>query len=224
MLSVYAEGPVAEPCPWRARPKIPGSMGSRWRLLRGIEERWSNHAFGNHPRYFEALHRAFGGSAGLPPNYFVFQARLQRAKQHPLSDQINGMPVDIVLNEAAAAPTFSAIQGPENDPPLARSPSDPFGSLRRGLGILADVVRLVHPLEVASLNALIFGTAAAHFVFGAAVAFAACSEPTPAEPLTCAAGIGAATELFAGGAVLVGVGVQFFKGATVPAFKEWGLP
>jgi hypothetical protein len=30
--------------------------------------------------------------------------------------------------------------------------------------------------------------------------------------------------LFAGGAVLVGVGVQFFKGATVPAFKEWGLP
>ena len=59
---------------------------------------------------------AFGGSAGLPPNYFVFKARLERAKRHPLYIWFDGIPGSIVINLAPAI----TLDLTSNTPPLQR--------------------------------------------------------------------------------------------------------
>ena len=44
-----------------------------------------------------------GQGSSLPPNYFVFQARLQRGGRHPLYDQILEIPQQIVPSQESAA-------------------------------------------------------------------------------------------------------------------------
>ena len=67
----------------------------------------------------------FGGGGGqsLPPNYFVYQARLQRARRHPQYPEIDGVAIDIVLNQSPAAPEFCADPHPCAEPPLTRTGS-----------------------------------------------------------------------------------------------------
>ena len=64
----------------------------------------------------------FGGGGGqsLPPNYFVYQARLQRARRHPQYPDIDGAATDIVLKQSPAAPKFCADPHPCNKPPLQK--------------------------------------------------------------------------------------------------------
>jgi hypothetical protein len=60
-------------------------------------------------------------------------------------------------------------------------------------------------------------------IFGGSAAIAGgCLEPTPAEPLTCAAGILGGAPTIAGGGLLLQQGVSFFKNVTLPAIKNWG--
>jgi len=62
----------------------------------------------------------FGGGGGqsLPPNYFVYKARVERARRHPQYPEIDGAAIDIVLNQSPAAPEFCADPHPCNTPPL----------------------------------------------------------------------------------------------------------
>jgi len=64
----------------------------------------------------------FGGGGGqsLPPNYFVFKARIERARRHPQYPDIDGAAIDIVLNQSPAAPEFCADPHPCNTPPLQK--------------------------------------------------------------------------------------------------------
>ena len=83
---------------------------------------------------------------------------------------------------------------------------------------------LTHPLEVAAANGWMFATSGIlYFGVGAAVT-AGCGDPTPLEPATCAAGIGAAGVTATAAAGALATGVYFFKNVTLPAFKEWGCP
>lgn len=166
--------------------------------------------------FFEWL---FGNGPSLPPNYFVFQARLQRGKRHPLYTSFDGLPIDIVLNEAPAAPTLSAIQGPENDPPLAK---DPAPNLDKFVWYYSHVV---HPLDLLAANGAAFATGVVLAAAGLAEIAAACINPTPVEPLTCAAGAVAGGLTFGVGASAVGAAAYGFAKITLPAIKEsWGLP
>jgi hypothetical protein len=62
----------------------------------------------------------FGGGQSLPPNYFVYKARVERARRHPQYPKIDGVAIDIVLNQSPAAPEFCADPHPCNTPPLQR--------------------------------------------------------------------------------------------------------
>ncbi len=60
----------------------------------------------------------FGGGGGqsLPPNYFVFQARLQRARRHPQYPDIDSIPKHVIVNQAPSA----AANPSSNTPPLQK--------------------------------------------------------------------------------------------------------
>ncbi|HUY25903.1 MAG TPA: hypothetical protein VMV27_00670, partial [Candidatus Binataceae bacterium] len=65
----------------------------------------------------------FGGGPSLPPNYFVFQARLERAGRHPQYDQIMKIARQLILTQAS--PVWELFSGPgtipPNVPPLLRA-------------------------------------------------------------------------------------------------------
>ena len=73
--------------------------------------------------FYNFFNDLFGGGGGqsLPPNYFVYQARLQRARRHPQYPDIDGAAIDIVLNQSPAAPEFCADLHPCNKPPLQKT-------------------------------------------------------------------------------------------------------
>jgi len=101
----------------------------------------------------------FGGGGGqsLPPNYFVYQARLQRARRHPQYPKIDGVAIDIVLNQSPAAPKFCADPHPCNKPPLQyRSPN---GSPASGM-TQEQFDRFVGSIEVFSVAGFFAGCAA----------------------------------------------------------------
>jgi hypothetical protein len=65
-----------------------------------------------------------------------------------------------------------------------------------------------------------FTTAGIHFGAAALLVSAGCLEPTPFEPLTCAAGGLGAASLSAGGGVLGYLGVQTVKDELIPGIKQ----
>lgn len=91
---------------------------------------------------------------------------------------------------------------------------------------LSNVVKgfasAVHPLELAAANLSILFTGAALVGFGYTVGVAACAEPTPFEPVTCAGGLLAGECVGAIGVGDLTLGAAFFKNITLPAFENWG--
>lgn len=127
------------------------------------------------------------------------------------------------ISSAALNSTNSSIA------PSAFSPPDDFASQRdpgRKLGAISTIVdtysRITHPLEIAAANASMFVAAGGSFVVGGLAITGGCLDPSPAEPVTCAAGIFAGTHAFAGGVVSGTAGVIFFEKYTIPAFQNWG--
>ena len=75
---------------------------------------------------------------------------------------------------------------------------------------------------MAAVNASMFLASGGLFAAGGLAISGGCLEPTPGEPLTCAAGIFAGAHAFAGGAVSGTAAILFFKNYTLPAFENWG--
>ena len=93
------------------------------------------------------------------------------------------------------------------------------------LGKLESVYSsLTHPLEMIVANEWMFDTSGILYVAGGATIATGCGDPTIAEPVTCAAGIGAAGVTFTAATGTAALGVYFFKNVTLPAIKEWGCP
>ena len=96
------------------------------------------------------------------------------------------------------------------------------GTQAAGVELSWTPYRLTHPVDMAVVNVGIFFGGGAAIVGGAGAIVAGCAEPTPAEPLTCGAGIFGGAQTIAGGAFLVKQGVSFFNNITLPAIKDWG--
>jgi hypothetical protein len=77
-------------------------------------------------------------------------------------------------------------------------------------------------LDLLAVNAPFFISGAGAVIAGGAAIGLGCSDPTPFEPLTCAAGIAGGAPTIAGGGFLMKQGVDFFKNSTLPAIKNWG--
>jgi hypothetical protein len=82
--------------------------------------------------------------------------------------------------------------------------------------------RATHPLDMLAVNATFFISAGVTAGAGGAAIVGGCLEPTPAEPLTCGAGIAGGAPTIAAGGFLFKEGVSFFKNHTLPALKDWG--
>jgi hypothetical protein len=82
--------------------------------------------------------------------------------------------------------------------------------------------RITHPLDVMAVNASFFLAGGGAIIAGGAAIGLGCTEPTPAEPLTCAAGIAGGAPTIVGGTLLLNQGVNFFKSYTLPAIENWG--
>ncbi|MGH9477492.1 MAG: RHS repeat-associated core domain-containing protein, partial [Terriglobales bacterium] len=92
-----------------------------------------------------------------------------------------------------------------------------------GLGqTVTTFAKLMRPLQFAAANTAMLFTGAAAAGFGYSLAVASCLEPTPLEPLTCAAGGLGGLAIGATGVSDLGLGVYFFKKFTLPAFENWG--
>ncbi len=68
-----------------------------------------------------------GGGSSLPPNYFVYKARLQRGKRHPLYGQIIGINSGLIPTEASAC-KLCGDPHPCNTPPLQKKGPASSGS------------------------------------------------------------------------------------------------
>ena len=84
------------------------------------------------------------------------------------------------------------------------------------------VSHVVHDLDLLAVNGSMFVASGGLFVAGGLAISGGCLEPTPAEPLTCAAGIFAGAHAFAGETVSGTAAILFFKNYTLPAIKNWG--
>lgn len=73
-----------------------------------------------------------------------------------------------------------------------------------------------------AVNASFFLGGGGAVIAGGAAIGLGCAEPTPAEPLTCAAGIAGGAPTIVGGTLLLQEGVNFFKTYTLPAIENWG--
>jgi YD repeat-containing protein len=67
--------------------------------------------------FFANLFGLGGGGQGLPPFYFVYQARLTRGGRHPQYSNIDGAAKQITLNQKSSAPV-GKNGAPSNTPPL----------------------------------------------------------------------------------------------------------
>jgi hypothetical protein len=84
---------------------------------------------------------------------------------------------------------------------------------------------VIHPLDLLAANGAAFVTGATLVYAGGLEILAACFNPTPVEPITCAAGGVAGLAVAGAGASLIAGSVYGFAKVTVPAIKEnWGLP
>jgi hypothetical protein len=102
-------------------------------------------------------------------------------------------------------------------PPLLHDPK------AKGIDTVVDAyVRAVHPLDMLVVSELMVFTGATTAVTGGAAVVLGCADPTPFEPLTCAAGATTGVPTAAGGMYLMKQGINFFKDYTIPAFKNWG--
>ncbi len=121
--------------------------------------------------------------------------------------------------------TPGSLQKPSQQP---KKPCTPLannlqGTPGAGLDTLADAFsRVTHPLDMLAVNATFFLGGGGAIVAGAAAIVGGCLEPTPAEPLTCGAGILGGAPTMAGGGFLLKQGVSFFKNYTLPAIEDWG--
>lgn len=82
--------------------------------------------------------------------------------------------------------------------------------------------RATHPLDVAAVNTTYFVAGTISIAVGGAAIVGGCLDPTPAEPLTCGAGILGGAPTMAGGGFLLEQGVTFFHNYTLPAIENWG--
>ncbi len=67
----------------------------------------------------------FGGGASYPPNYWVFQARLNRAGRHPLYAGIIGVDPTLIPGQAEAAHCICGDPQPCRKPPLQEKAACP---------------------------------------------------------------------------------------------------
>lgn len=97
------------------------------------------------------------------------------------------------------------------------------GTPAAGVDTLFDAFnRATHPLDVLAVNEFMFATGVATTAIGIGAGVAGCIEPTPFEPLTCAAGVVGGGSTAAGGAFLTKQSISFFKNVTLPAIEDWG--
>jgi len=63
--------------------------------------------------FYNFFNDLFGGGGGqsLPPNYFVYQARLQRARRHPQYPKIDHIPRGIILSQDSVMTPADPING-----------------------------------------------------------------------------------------------------------------
>jgi hypothetical protein len=79
---------------------------------------------------------------------------------------------------------------------------------------------LAQPLEITAVNGTMFLVAEQSAEAGTASIVGGCFEPTPAEPLTCTAGVGAGLIAYGTAGGFAYGGVTFFKNYTWPAWKQ----
>jgi hypothetical protein len=118
-------------------------------------------------------------------------------------------------------------------PPPVPGPPAPGGSDEscpckhaEDTGPKSDIEKIVdaymestHVLDLAAVNASIFVGAGGQYVAGGALIAGGCLDPTPFEPVTCAAGSFGGGIAFAGGTGTAAFGVWFFKNVTLPAIE-----
>lgn len=101
----------------------------------------------------------------------------------------------------------------------ANNASQPLNDIEKMFRVFSKVV---HPADVVIVNASTFLAAGVHWVAGGALILGGCVEPTPFEPLTCAAGATIGTAAIGVGTGIGAYGIYFFNNYTVPAIKNWG--
>ena len=144
-----------------------------------------------------------------------------------LNDYAPGQCDDNGCYSAAPISTTTEEPGdPDQATPNAVVPASEAANLsnqaQASLSLVPLFYRAVHPFEVTILNGFIIYAGIAHVQAGVLVIIGGCADPTPAEPLTCGAGITAGTAaITTGGAIIVG-GIIYFANQTIPAWQNWG--
>jgi rare lipoprotein A len=69
-----------------------------------------------------------GGGSSLPPNYFVYKARVERARRHPQYPKIDHIPNGIVLSQDSSARVKFGKASYYNLPGKTTSSGEPFNA------------------------------------------------------------------------------------------------
>ncbi len=81
---------------------------------------------------------------------------------------------------------------------------------------------IIHDLDMLAVNASMFFAAGGQVAGGGLAVVGGCFNPTPFEPLSCAAGAAGAAVLIPAGAATAAFGANFFYNYTLPALTNWG--
>ena len=117
--------------------------------------------------------------------------------------------------------TFALLQGGSNPFVFALN-QQARQNAQQALGLVQGFYtnKLTHAVDTTLINGAIFLTAGVHIGAGIEIATLGCVEPSPIEPLTCAAGITGGTYLVSVGGGLGAYGIGFFVNQTLPAYRE----
>ena len=128
-------------------------------------------------------------------------------------------------------PGLGPVVGAKWGNPTGRQPLRPFPAAGRpsqpekALGQLAQASHALEPLHLLAANGAALITGGAMVYAGYVVAAADCLDPTPFEPLTCAAALAVGLPLTGAGFGLTGAAAYGFARFTLPTMREdWGLP
>ena len=141
--------------------------------------------------------------------------------RHPLYTYMLGVSDDLISDEVSAAQGRSA----SNRPPLATNPpgsanADPPGQTNDVGKFIRLFARVVHPLDVIAANGAALVTGGILVGAGYLAIAAGCLDPTPVEPVTCAAAIGAGGFTIGLGATIVAAAAYGFARGTLPEVKK----
>jgi RHS repeat-associated protein len=100
--------------------------------------------------------------------------------------------------------------------PCKRDEPRPANTLE---ALVTTFSHVTHPLDMLAVNASIFVASGAQYLASGIVISGGCLEPTPFEPVTCAAGAFAGGVTFTSGTGTAAFGVWFFENQTLPALK-----